>query len=169
MTSTCDKAIRLKSSAWGTVEWAFTSTEPYYHPLPRLSHVLDYRMWGTDAAGHHATSVILHALNAALLFGFLWTLLAGAVLTTGERLAMALGIAVVFAIHPMQVESVSWLSCRTQLMGMAFGIGSLVGVRRWWPPLGLVDPVHCRTLVQTDGGVAAVRDVGDGLLSTATA
>ncbi len=49
---------------WHAVKWTFTSTDPYYHPLPRLSHVLDYQMWGKNAAGHHATTVILHALNA---------------------------------------------------------------------------------------------------------
>ena len=130
------QAVRMKGLTWQTVKWAFTNTQPYYHPLPRLSHVLDYQVWGPNAAGHHATNVVLHALNAALVFGFLWTLLgAAASLTTSERLAVALGVAVVFAIHPLQVESVAWVSGRTQLLCAAFGIGSLwayvAGARRW--------------------------------------
>jgi tetratricopeptide (TPR) repeat protein len=103
--------------------------------LVRLSHVLDYQIWGTNAAGHHATSVVVHALNAALVFGFLWTLLGAASLTTGERLAMALGVAVVFAIHPLQAESVAWMAGRTQLLCTTFGIGCLwayvARARRW--------------------------------------
>jgi hypothetical protein len=131
------QAIRLKGLTWDAVQWAFTSTQPYYHPLPRLSHLIDYQIWGTNAKGHHVTGVVLHALNTALVFGFLWTLLgvAGASSTTHERLALAIGVAVVFAIHPLQVETVAWMSGRTQLLCTAFGVGSLwayvAGARRW--------------------------------------
>jgi hypothetical protein len=129
------QSMRLNGLTWNAVKWAFTATAPYYHPLPRLSHVLDYQIWGTNAAGHHATSIVLHALNAALVFGFLWTLLGTVGLTDGERLAMALGVSVVFAIHPFQAESVAWMSGRTQLLCTTFGIGCLwayvAGARRW--------------------------------------
>jgi len=129
------QSVRLKGLTWNAVTWAFSSTQPYYHPLPRLSHVLDYQIWGRNAAGHHATGVLLHALNAALVFGFLWTLLGAVSLSTGERLSVALWVAVVFAIHPLQVESVAWMSGRTQLLCTMFGIGSvwayMVGARRW--------------------------------------
>lgn len=129
------QSVRLGGLTWRAVTWAFTATSPYYHPLPRLSHILDYQIWGKDAVGHHATSVVLHAINAALLFGFLWSLLGKTDVTGGQRLMMALGVAVVFAIHPLQVESVAWMSGRTQLMCTAFEIGCLwayvVGGRRW--------------------------------------
>ncbi len=117
------QAVRLNGLTWNAVRWAFTTTQPYYHPLPRLSHVLDYQIWGKNAAGHHATSIVVHALNAALVFGFLWTLLGAASLTTGERLTMAVCVAVAFAIHPFQAESVAWISGRTQLLCTTFGIG----------------------------------------------
>ncbi len=130
-----EQAVRCNGLTWNAVKWAFTSTEHYYHPLPRLSHVLDYQIWGRNPAGHHVTSVFLHALNAALVFGFLWTLLGATSLTTGERLTVALGVAMVFAIHPFQVESVAWMSGRTQLLCATFGIGSIwayaAGARRW--------------------------------------
>jgi tetratricopeptide (TPR) repeat protein/nitrogen fixation-related uncharacterized protein len=129
------QAVRLNGLTWNAVRWAFTTTQPYYHPLPRLSHVLDYQIWGKNAAGHHATSIVVHALNAALVFGFLWTLLGAASLTTGERLTMALGVALGFASHPFQAESVAWMSGRTQLLCATFGIGCLwayvAGARRW--------------------------------------
>jgi Flp pilus assembly protein TadD len=120
---------------WKSVTWAFTDPQPYYHPLPRLSHVLDYEIWGTDPSGHHAVNVFLHALNAVLVFSFLWTLLGRTPLTAGERLAVAWWIAAVFAIHPMQTESVAWTAGRTQLMCTTFGISCLwaytAGARRW--------------------------------------
>jgi tetratricopeptide (TPR) repeat protein len=126
---------RWNGLTWNAVTWAFRSTDPYYHPLPRLLHVLDYQLWGKNAAGHHATNIILHALNAALVFGFLWTFLGAVSLTPGERLAMAFGTAVVFAIHPLQTESVAWMSGRTQLLCATFGIGCVwayvAGGRRW--------------------------------------
>src|SRR5205823_4326101 len=66
---------------------------------------------------------------------FLWTLLGTASLTAGERLVTAFGVAVVFSIHPLQVESVAWMSGRTQLLCTTFGIGCLWGyvssARRW--------------------------------------
>jgi tetratricopeptide (TPR) repeat protein len=130
------QSARWNGLTWNAVKWAFTTTAPYYHPLPRLSHVLDYQLWGKNPVGHHATSVFLHALNAGLVFGFLWTLLGAASLTTGERLAMALGVAVAFAIHPLQTESVAWMSGRTQLLCATFGVACLwvyvgEGARRW--------------------------------------
>jgi tetratricopeptide (TPR) repeat protein len=129
------QSVRSNGLTWNAVKWAFTSTDMYYHPLPRLFYVLGYQIWGTDAAGHHATSVFLHALNVALVFGFLWTLLGATSLATGERFMVALWVAVVFAIHPLQTESVAWMSVRTQLLCTAFGIGSIwayaAGARRW--------------------------------------
>ncbi len=126
---------RRHGLTWDAVKWSFTCTDEYYQPLVRLSHVLDYQIWGKNAAGHHATGVFLHALNAALVFGFLWTLLGATSLTTAERLTLAFWVAVVFAIHPLQTESVAGMSGRTQLLCTMFGIGSLwayaVGARRW--------------------------------------
>ena len=146
------QSVRWQGLSWGAVRWAFTSAEPYYQPLPRLSHVLDYQIWGTKAQGHHATSVVLHALNAALVFGFLWTLLGVAAisLTTNERLALSIGVAVVFGIHPLQVESVAWMSGRTQLLCTTFGIGSLwayvAGARRWMVWTLFIAALLCKPL-----------------------
>jgi hypothetical protein len=160
-------SVRLNGLTWNAVKWAFTATEPDYYPLQRLTHVLDYQIWGKNAAGHHATSVILHALNAALVFGFLWTLLGAVSLTAGERLAMALGVAVVFAIHPLQTEPVAWMSCRTHLLGATFRIGCL-WVYVTGAPVGRVVAFRRRAVVHSHGGVAALCHVGDGLLPAAT-
>jgi len=128
-------AIRWDGISRGAVQWAFTTAGPYYQPLPRLSHALDYQIWRKNAAGHHLTSVVLHAVNATLVFGLVWTLLGATSLTRGERLAVACGVSVVFAIHPLQVETVAWISGRTHLLSATFAIGCVwayvAGARRW--------------------------------------
>jgi hypothetical protein len=56
-------------AAWSTIKWAFTSTyAANWHPLTWLSHALDYQLFGLNPAGHHFDSVLIHALNAVLLF-----------------------------------------------------------------------------------------------------
>ena len=113
----------------------------YVHAIRTINPCRGCPMFWTTRFGERMRRVttrpasFVHALNAALVFGFLWTLLGATSLTTGERLAVALWVAVVFAIHPLQVESVAWMSGRTQLLCTTFGIGCLwayaAGARRW--------------------------------------
>jgi protein O-mannosyl-transferase len=98
---------------WPTVEWAFTSFEQAnWHPLTWLSHALDCSLFGLNPAGHHAVNVLLHAINAALLF----LLLQGA---TGFRWR-SLMVAALFALHPVNVESVAWAAERKNVLSMMF-------------------------------------------------
>ena len=119
-----------------TVRWAFSTRQLfYYHPLTLLSHALDYRFWGGNPAGHHATNVVLHALNSSLVFWLAWMLSAG----DRERFAVATGVALVFAIHPLQVESVAWVAERKNVLCGFFSLATLCAyVRGWrWATLGL--------------------------------
>ncbi|HUI06666.1 MAG TPA: tetratricopeptide repeat protein [Verrucomicrobiae bacterium] len=157
------QAVRLKGLTWHAVQWAFTSTKAFYQPLTRLSHVACYQIWGTNPAGHHAANVVLHAVNTVLVLGFLWTLLGTvASLTTNERLAMALGVTVVFAIHPLQVESVAWMTSRSQLLCSAFGIGCLwayvAGARRWLVCVLFVVALLCKPMAVSLPWVMLVMD-----------
>ena len=55
------------------VAWAFTSMEAAnWHPLTWLSHAFDWQLFGSSAGGHHASNLLLHMLNAGLLFWVLW-------------------------------------------------------------------------------------------------
>jgi hypothetical protein len=84
------------------IAWAFTSTEDAnWFPLTRLSHLLDGQLFGLNPAGHHWTSVLIHALTTVLLFLLLERL-------TGARYRSAF-VAVLFALHPLHVESVAWI------------------------------------------------------------
>ena len=110
--------------SWETVKWAFTSLGtvtpdvPDWHPLAWLSHALDSDLFGPDPAGAHDVNVLLHALNVVLLFlvlhkatGFAW------------RSAMVAGL---FALHPINVETVAWIAERKNLLSMTFFLLALL-------------------------------------------
>src|SRR5215470_7748686 len=101
-----------------TVYWAFRSTSAgNWHPLTWLSHALDWQLFGANAGGHHASNVLLHALNACLLF--LWLKY-----VTGNR-ARSFGVALLFTVHPLNVESVAWIAERKNLLCTAFFLSAL--------------------------------------------
>lgn len=109
-----------------TVVWAFTTTLPfYYHPLTLLSHVADFELWGNNPWGYHLSNVLLHGLNAGLVVLFVWLLLENIRLSPGERLAVAAGVALVFGLHPLQVEPVAWVAERKTLLCASFSLLSL--------------------------------------------
>jgi len=109
---------------WDTVEWAFTTfDEANWHPLTWLSHALDCQLFQLNAAGHHDTNLLLHVLNVLLLF---WVLLQA----TGfaGRSFMVAGL---FALHPINVQTVAWVAERKNLLSMLFFLLAL-GAYRWY-------------------------------------
>jgi protein O-mannosyl-transferase len=99
--------------AWSTVEWAFSSGEhANWHPLTWMSHALDVELFGVHPSGHHFTNVALHALNSMILF----LLLFFATQRTGPSLIVAL----LFAAHPINVESVAWIAERKNVLSTFF-------------------------------------------------
>ena len=99
--------------AWHSVVWAFRSgAASNWHPLTWLSHLLDFACYGLTPAGHHLTSVLLHALNGVLLFLLLQKM-------TGAPGRAAL-VAAFFALHPLRVESVAWVSERKDVLSGLF-------------------------------------------------
>jgi protein O-mannosyl-transferase len=96
-----------------TLAWAFTTTEAdNWHPLTWLSHALDCQLYGLDPFGHHLTSVLLHLCNAILLF----LMLAWVTGSTGSSLL----VAAIFAVHPLNVESVAWVAERKNVLSTLF-------------------------------------------------
>jgi tetratricopeptide (TPR) repeat protein len=101
------------------VTWAFTTLHAAnYHPLTWLSLQFDARFHGPDPMAFHATNVVIHALNAACLF-LLFTSL------TGQMLPSAM-VALIFAVHPLHVESVTWVSERKDVLSTFFALLSLL-------------------------------------------
>ena len=95
------------------VAFAFRTTmEANWHPLSWISHMADVELFGLNAAGHHATSLAFHALNVLLLFLLLDS-------ATGFRWRAAL-VAALFAVHPLNVECVAWVSERKSVLSTTF-------------------------------------------------
>ena len=102
-----------------TFKWALTSTEQAnWHPLTWMSHALDYSLFHLNPVGHHFTSVLLHTVNAVLLFLLLmWA--------TG-RLGPSMFVAAMFALHPINVESVAWVAERKNVLCTLFFLLTLL-------------------------------------------
>jgi tetratricopeptide (TPR) repeat protein len=96
-----------------SVRWAFTSMEvSNWHPLTWISLMIDYRLSGMNPSSYHATNIVLHALNAVLLLLVLRRL-------TGSLYRSAF-VAALFALHPIHVESVAWISERKDVLSTMF-------------------------------------------------
>lgn len=110
--------------SWDTIRWAFTTTaQANWHPLTWISHALDYQLFRLNPAGHHYTNVLLHATDAVLLFlllqsatGFTWR---------------SLMVAALFALHPLNVESVAWVAERKTVLSMLFFLLALAAYDRY--------------------------------------
>ncbi|MFT5049535.1 MAG: tetratricopeptide (TPR) repeat protein [Chlamydiales bacterium] len=102
-----------------SIAWAWsTGHAENWHPVTWMSHMLDHELFGLDAMGPHAVNAALHALNVLLLYvALLWM--------TGA-LGASTWIAAIFALHPLHVESVAWISERKDLLSTFFGLLSLL-------------------------------------------
>jgi tetratricopeptide (TPR) repeat protein len=128
-----ENAAKHTTLSFETIKWAFTSTHIfYYHPLTLLSHAVDCRLWGLNPAGHHATNVVIHSVNTALVVLFVWSLLETVGLSAAERLIVASGVGLVFGIHPLQVESVAWVAERKNVLCGFFSLATLYAYLRGW-------------------------------------
>lgn len=116
-------AVRAGLS-WEAVQWAFYAFHSAnWHPLTWLSHMLDVKMFGLNAGGHHAVNVVFHLLNAALVFavfrkmtGCLWR---------------SFIVAALFAVHPAHVESVAWIAERKDVLSTFFWFLTMYAYLRW--------------------------------------
>jgi len=107
-----------KGMSGESIAWAFTSTDAAnWHPLTWLSHMLDVQLFGLDAGKHHLTSLLLHAVNALLLFLLLFRM-------TGALWRSAF-VAALFALHPLHVESVAWIAERKDVLSTLFWLLTL--------------------------------------------
>ncbi len=109
---------------WNTVKWAFTTFHAgYWHPLTWLSHAVDCQLFHLNPAGHHYVNLLLHAINAALLFLLLRS-------ATGST-AASFVVAGLFALHPVNVESVAWAAERKNVLSMFFFLLAMLAYNRY--------------------------------------
>ena len=99
--------------SWNTLVWTFRTPEALdWHPMTWLSYAVDGQMYGLNPAGYHTTNILLHAASAVLLF---------LILESATGLAWrSLAVASLFALHPINVESVAWIAERKNVLSMLF-------------------------------------------------
>ncbi len=106
--------------SWEGVKWALTETEAAnWHPLTRLSHMLDVQLFGMNAGAHHMTSMFFHLANTLLLF-FVFKRMTGCAWQSGF-------VAALFTLHPLHVESVAWVSERKDVLSTFFWLLTMGG------------------------------------------
>lgn len=122
---------------WSSLEWSLTSeVQGNWHPVTMWTHMVDCELYGLQhPGGHHLTSLVIHLMNAVLLFWFLR-------LSTGNLWAAAF-VAALFAWHPTRVESVAWVAERKDVLSTFFWFSMLLAYvhytrRPGWLRYGLV-------------------------------
>jgi tetratricopeptide (TPR) repeat protein len=106
------------------LKWMVTDTAGHYMPVTWFTLGLDYVLWGMDARGYHATNLLFHMANAVLFYHLLLALLGGM-----ARWAAA-GGALFFALHPLRVESVAWITERRDVVSGVFFLLSILAYLR---------------------------------------
>lgn len=100
---------------WDNIVWVFTSQHVgNWHPLTGLSHILDCQLFGANAGPHHVVNMLFHIVNTLLLFIVLRQM-------TGAVWQSAF-VAAAFALHPLHIESVAWISERKDMLSSFFWI-----------------------------------------------
>lgn len=129
----------LRGLSWSGFVWAFRTTSvDYWHPVTWLIHMAAVQLFGLSAAGHHLISLLIHIFNVILLFQILRR-------ATGSLSRSAI-VAALFALFPLNVESVAWVAETKTLLCTAFLLMALwaygwyaqgPGIRRYMTVAGL--------------------------------
>ena len=115
----------LAGLTWADIRWALGSSYPSsnWHPLTWISHMVDVQLYGRNPAGHHFTSVLLHILGVVLLFLLIER-------ATGRPLRSA-AVAALFAVQPLNVEAVAWISERKSVLSVLLFLLA-IGAYGWY-------------------------------------
>jgi len=119
---------------WTQLSWMWTTHMGHYIPLTWMTFGLDYLLWGMNPLGYHLTNLLLHAANAVVFFFITRRLLTRALPSPSERghtLAVSAAFAaLVFAIHPLRVESVAWATERRDVLSGLFYLSAVLAYLR---------------------------------------
>ncbi|HNV86471.1 MAG TPA: tetratricopeptide repeat protein [Candidatus Omnitrophota bacterium] len=115
-----NQGVTPKGARWAFLaDLTFDSLNTdYWQPMTALSHMLDFQIWKSDAGGHHLSNLILHAFNTVFLF----LLFAGLTSSPWKSLWLAL----LFGLHPVQIQPVAWITARKDVLAVFWGILTLL-------------------------------------------
>ena len=132
-----ENAHIMHGVTWEAVRWAFTNIYAnFWHPLTMISLMLDFQLYGLNPHGFHLTNLLLHVASTLILFFVLHRM-------TKAPWKSAF-VATLFAVHPLNVESVAWVSERKNVLSTLFWMLAMVAYvsytsaldsRLTWPPL----------------------------------
>jgi tetratricopeptide (TPR) repeat protein len=115
-----------------SIKWAFlNSVASNWHPVAMLSHMLDCQFYSLNPWGHHLTSMLIHTLNSILVYALLQQL-------TSARWR-SFFVAALFAVHPLHVESVTWIAERKDVLSGFFGLLTLIFYTHYSRKQGVVE------------------------------
>lgn len=120
--------VHIRSLDWGLFKWAATDTSlSYWQPVNWLTHAIDYAVWGLNPVGHHLTSILLHAVATFTVVLLVITLVefssrhgVACRSVDGTALLVAGVTGLLFGIHPLNVESVAWVTGRAGILCVLF-------------------------------------------------
>lgn len=122
VTNTAYRGLGLEQ-----LRWMWTTTHMgHWIPLTWMTFGLDFELWGMSPAGYHLTNVLLHAGNAVLAFFIARRLLGYLKLGAGNTVVAAAFAALLFALHPLRVESVAWITERRDVLSLLFELSSVL-------------------------------------------
>jgi hypothetical protein len=163
--------LRYRGLGPAQLSWMLTTMEGHYMPLTWISLGLDYVVWGMRPEGYHLSNLVLHALTATVAYVVALRLLAAAVGAGSRwslRLAAALS-ALLFAVHPLRVESVAWITERRDVLCGLFFLLALIlylraaagGTRRaYWASVAMAGlALLCKAIAVPLPAVLVVLDV----------
>jgi len=124
---------RIRTLDLGFIKWIFLHVvNSNWHPLTMISYAVDYSLWGYDPLGWHLVNIVVHALNTFLVF-FLALRLTSLRAAPGSTLPLTAAVisAILFGLHPIHVESVSWVSERKDVLCGFFFVLTILAYLRY--------------------------------------
>jgi protein O-mannosyl-transferase len=102
--------------------WMFSTTRMgHFQPLTWVTYAIDYELWGMDPRGYHVTNMVIHAINALLVFGLAARLVRIATGVLDRWTLVGAGVAaLLFGVHPLRAESVAWITERRDVLSTMF-------------------------------------------------
>lgn len=126
--------FRFRDFGPDSLAWMFSNVLlGHFHPFTWISYALDHAVWGMSPAGYHATNLLLHAVNAALVFLLARRLAPAAGLRAGAAWLFPAVAAALWAWHPLRVEAVAWVTARRDVLSAFF---QLLATLAWLRAVG---------------------------------